>query len=540
MGNKNQRTGLPFQSQSRRRDRQLEKRKKREKEEYGALSIVPFPPPRSPPARRPNPQPTSKFDFMRLFSTKLSDDKAAGNVEGNGTQLSSNKESELEYKLKKIRENIMLGCWSRNRKDRSRCDFIVDDYETRRNVSYFTIFEGPSGRLIKKSVGESFHSLLFVNKAISAEFIEAVYSTNTLEIEFNIKALHTKPNTMSLNLLIANLQASPHFREYTQMVTVCVHWPSATEYRDAGLPAANRDTLVKLVSELNNFKSLTSLRVKIYFSGKVEDMFELTYSALPFYALHFEDWQLHAKLNGRHFFMGAQYSKVCDQVFLQQRRQLDRGELLTFPYGPKYLPWHVVAVSKKGVTGTASYEMAVAEPSLVVTEPSAAVVTGPLAVVAEPSAAATEPPPAATIEESAVQMDNEDGTSSVPAVATTKAQARRARRRANKSNPKTRQVGTPPRRKPTQASDVVPRNERLFPLLSKESGPKKQNKGKTAKNAVAGPAANDGPRTSSWSEEVEEAEDVENVEDVDQIEKQEQKAKPEVRSPGPKQPCGSQ
>jgi hypothetical protein len=308
MGNPNHRPSPSYHSPTYRRLLEAEKnakqkvngqREARAKNDVHPYGLMPLPPADngSHPSRETSglkhnqdtaQAPTVQFNFMNLFSEDPAKDA----------------------QLRKIRDRIFYFSWARNRDDWAYADFIVSEYEVIRNVAGKKPWRSNDSQTLALDAKDS---LMFVkNKAFHAAFIEFIYGINTLDIEVNIKPHPTEDTITEQEALIRNLCANPHFRRYTKMVNVDVHWPAPSEYPRSTIPSANLAALISIVEELRRFTAIERCRVTIYCHGLRPDKFQVTYSAIPFYDLNFSTWLIYVKNNGRHYRLPGVWIRVCN------------------------------------------------------------------------------------------------------------------------------------------------------------------------------------------------------------------------------------
>ena len=191
--------------------------------------------------------------------------------------------------LWKVRNKIYSYVWSRDRRDKAKFDWVLSQYGVNRNVPERFIRDTPYQTAAFTSIDKLPCWLMLANKKISAEFTAYIYSLNFLEIDVDLKGMHTMDNETNLHRIITRLQ-NQNFVRYTQTVRVRIHFPDNYPFQD--LPSFNQHALEDIATSLDTFKNLKYMDVRIVPMQDPRD-YELRLAAFPFYQMDFTDWSIH-------------------------------------------------------------------------------------------------------------------------------------------------------------------------------------------------------------------------------------------------------
>lgn len=216
---------------------------------------------------------TKSFDIMKLFSND-------GRIVPGGVTGRTAAD---------IRRIIYNYVWSRDRRDESKNDFVVSEFGTDRNVMHYSHYYDQDGELRRKSHLLNHCNLMFANKQIAAEFLQFVYSVNTLEIDVDLKGQDTPEARAALGNIVARLEANPYYQKYTKAIRVRIHFPD--NYPLHSLPAINQIVLEEICDFINGCQSVSMLGFHAIMMEGLND-YELRYVAFPFYPLKFTDWNI--------------------------------------------------------------------------------------------------------------------------------------------------------------------------------------------------------------------------------------------------------
>lgn len=191
-------------------------------------------------------------------------------------------------KLQQARDKIYSYIWSRHRRDEGKLDWVLSQNGVNRNVPERFIEDTPYGSAAFKSIHELPCGLISANKELSADFTRYIYSINHLEIDVDLKAIHTTENEAKLHKIITLLQ-NPNFVRYTRVVRVRIHFPD--QYPFQALPAFNQRALEDIATTLDGFEQIKYLAVRIVsMQGPVD--YELRVASFPFYPMQFTNWSI--------------------------------------------------------------------------------------------------------------------------------------------------------------------------------------------------------------------------------------------------------
>lgn len=191
-------------------------------------------------------------------------------------------------KLQQARDKIYSYIWSRHRRDEGKLDWVLSQNGVNRNVPERFIEDTPYGSAAFKSIHELPCGLISANKELSADFTRYIYSINHLEIDVDLKAIHTIENEAKLYKIITLLQ-NPNFVRYTRVVRVRIHFPD--QYSFQALPAFNQRALEDIATTLDGFEQIDHLTVRIVsMQGPVD--YELRLASFPFYPMRFTNWSI--------------------------------------------------------------------------------------------------------------------------------------------------------------------------------------------------------------------------------------------------------
>ncbi|EOO00956.1 hypothetical protein UCRPA7_3562 [Phaeoacremonium minimum UCRPA7] len=188
-----------------------------------------------------------------------------------------------------VRRLIYAQVWSRERRDDFKSDFVVSEYGIDRNVMQYSHYYDQQGYLRRETHYRNRPNLLFVNKQISDDLLQFVYSINTLEIDVDLKSRDTPDARTSFNNIIARLRGNPYFQRFTQALRVRIHFPD--DYPRHNLPAINQAILEEISGFIDGCQSLSALQIHVVMMEGMND-YELRYAAFPFYPLKFTGWNI--------------------------------------------------------------------------------------------------------------------------------------------------------------------------------------------------------------------------------------------------------
>ncbi|KAJ4423796.1 hypothetical protein N0V82_001535 [Gnomoniopsis sp. IMI 355080] len=194
------------------------------------------------------------------------------------------------HSLQHIRDKIYSFAWSRIRRDDHKLDFVISETGINRNVPERLVFgEDPYGDARSSHMPPPSCHLHLVNKQISKDFARYIYSVNDLEVDVNLKPLHTRDGKLAIDK-IAYLLCNPNFKRYTRAVRVRVHFPA--RYAPADLPGFNQVALDDIALALDDFRSLGHLAIRMV-PGQGEPLdYELLVAAFPFYPIRMTNWSI--------------------------------------------------------------------------------------------------------------------------------------------------------------------------------------------------------------------------------------------------------
>lgn len=191
-------------------------------------------------------------------------------------------------KLQEARDKIYSYTWSRDRRDEGKLDWVLSQNGVNRNVPERFIEDTPYGSAAFKSIHELPCGLILTNKKISADFTRYIYSINDLEIDVDLKAIHTAENEAKLRRITTLLQ-NPNLVRYTRVVRVRIHFPD--KYPFQALPGFNQRALEDIAITLDGFERIEHLVVRIV-SMQGPMHYELRLASFPFYPMSFTDWSI--------------------------------------------------------------------------------------------------------------------------------------------------------------------------------------------------------------------------------------------------------
>lgn len=193
-----------------------------------------------------------------------------------------------ESRLQKARDNIYSQLWSRNRRDEAKLDWVISQYGINRNVPVGSINGTPFSPTAPDSIHKLPCWLILTDKKISADFTRYIYTVNELEIDVDLKAIHTPLNEEYLQEILTQLQ-NPNFVRYTRNVRVRIHFPEMYPFQD--LPAFNQRALEAISKILDGFQQLEKLEIRVVSMQGPKD-YELRAAAFPFYPMNFTNWSI--------------------------------------------------------------------------------------------------------------------------------------------------------------------------------------------------------------------------------------------------------
>lgn len=196
-----------------------------------------------------------------------------------------------EVDLRKIRDLIYSYAWSRNRRDEYKLDFVVTQRGVNRNVPERFIPDTPYGTSDFRCLDELPCNLHLVNKEISADFLRFIYTVNDLQIDVDLKPVHTKQAEAELQTIV-NLLQNPNFHKYTRLARIRIHFP--TEYPANNLPNFNQQALEDIACSLDKFQQLGYLSVRVVPTQSEPLDYELRLAAFPFYPMRMTNWSIRA------------------------------------------------------------------------------------------------------------------------------------------------------------------------------------------------------------------------------------------------------
>lgn len=193
------------------------------------------------------------------------------------------------HPLRNIRDKIYSYAWSRNRRDSQKLDWVVSERGFNRNVPERYFPDTPHGTAAFQRLDELPCNLHLVNKQISKDFLQFIYTVNDLEIDVDLKATSTKHDNAALNKIFHILRNNS-FVNFTQNVRVRIHFPA--KYPINNLPAFNFDLLNDIAWSLDQFQKLDRLTVRVVpMQGPLID-YELRVAAFPFYPMRMTNWSI--------------------------------------------------------------------------------------------------------------------------------------------------------------------------------------------------------------------------------------------------------
>ncbi|ROV93574.1 hypothetical protein VMCG_08059 [Cytospora schulzeri] len=191
-------------------------------------------------------------------------------------------------KLQEVRDKIYSYVWSRDRRDEGKLDWVLSQNGINRNVPERLIEDTPYGSAAFKSIHELPCWLNLANKQISADFTRYIYSINDLEVDVDLKAIHTAENEAKLQRVTTLLQ-NPNFVCYTRVVRVRIHFPEKYSFQD--LPAFNQRALEGIATILDGFEQIERLAVRVVSMQGPMD-YELRLASFPFYPMSLTNWSI--------------------------------------------------------------------------------------------------------------------------------------------------------------------------------------------------------------------------------------------------------
>lgn len=191
--------------------------------------------------------------------------------------------------LQNIRDKIYFYAWSRHRRDDHKLDWVVSQWGFNRNVPERHIPRTPYGTAAFKRLNELPCNLHLANKQVSQDFARYIYSVNKLEIDIDLKAVHSEKNASAFQNII-HLLRNPNFSNFTKAARVRIHFPD--QYPAQNLPDINGQALLGIAESLDKFQRLEHLEIRIVpMQGQPLD-YELRVAAFPFYPLRMANWSI--------------------------------------------------------------------------------------------------------------------------------------------------------------------------------------------------------------------------------------------------------
>lgn len=199
------------------------------------------------------------------------------------------------HSLQHIRDRIYSYAWSRTRRDDYKLDIVISETGINRNVPERLVFgEDPYGATRAPRVPPPSCNLLLVNKLVSKDFARFIYTVNDLEVDVDLKAVHTNEGQAALDKIVTLLR-NPNLQKYTRSVRVRIHLP--TQYPTGNLPDFNKSALENIAFALDEFQCLGHLAIRMVPGQGAPMDYELRLAAFPFYAMRSEfPWSFESEL----------------------------------------------------------------------------------------------------------------------------------------------------------------------------------------------------------------------------------------------------
>lgn len=180
--------------------------------------------------------------------------------------------------MRHIRETIYRYAFSRDRRDASKADFVISQTTSfNRNVPEREYFYNEHGVLSSRKITDLACNLHLVNREISSDFLQWVYSQNSLQVDVNLKDKFTEEDQASFQKMIDLLQN--HNFHWTKNLRLRIHFPSAYPLSD--LPSLNIETLHSIGWKIWNMVNLEQIEICVVsMQGPLE--YELAAAAVPF------------------------------------------------------------------------------------------------------------------------------------------------------------------------------------------------------------------------------------------------------------------
>lgn len=185
--------------------------------------------------------------------------------------------------LQHIRDKVYSYAWSRIRRDDHKLDFVISETGINRNVPERLVFgEDPYGAFRAPRAPPPPCNLLLVSKQVSKDFARYIYSVSELEVDVDLKPLHTEEAQAALDK-ISHLLCNANMKKYTRNVRVRIHFPAT--YPVASLPGFNQSSLNNIAFALDEFKQLDYMAIRVVPSQGTPLDYELRLAAFPFYPM---------------------------------------------------------------------------------------------------------------------------------------------------------------------------------------------------------------------------------------------------------------
>lgn len=202
------------------------------------------------------------------------------------------------HSLQHIRDKIYSHAWSRIRRDDHKLDFVISERGINRNVPERSISSDYLyGAIRGPCMPPPPCHLHLVNKQVSKDFSRYIYSVNDLEVDVDLKPLHSNGGQIALDRL-QNLLSNPNLKRHTRTVRVRIHFPA--EYPASDLPSFNQASLNNIASALDAFQSLSYLAIRMVPGQGAPLDYELRVAAFPFYPMRMTNWTIRI-LNAQSF-----------------------------------------------------------------------------------------------------------------------------------------------------------------------------------------------------------------------------------------------
>lgn len=185
--------------------------------------------------------------------------------------------------LQHIRDKVYSYAWSRIRRDDHKLDFVISETGVNRNVPERLVFgEDPYSAFRAPRTPPPPCNLLLVSKQVSKDFARYIYSVNDLEVDVDLKPLHTKKAQAALDK-ISRLLSNPNMKKYARNVRVRIHFPAT--YPAANLPDFNQSALDNISCALDDFQQLEYMAIRVVPGQDTPLDYELRLAAFPFYPM---------------------------------------------------------------------------------------------------------------------------------------------------------------------------------------------------------------------------------------------------------------